>query len=891
MRVRFMIGIWLLCVLTLVPTFAQSDEIVISLAVQDYELDDYRKTIIPQFEAENPGIRVHLDTTGGYNDLYWNEDTEYYLDAVYDLAHRTDVFGVNQYLQRDATRTGYILDLAPLARSDMSLNQADYYPNLWESFTWDGGIWAIPSSFDPYVVLYDTEAFNQAGLPYPDASWDIYDYSNAIRSLSNINPDGTVEKLAVDFYYNNSQEYFLLALLNNGIYNDNGLQLNAGQVQPLLDEWQALADEGYFNSKREESGSSGVVIISATGQQDIAPMVIAPVTMAGFLGTDNTNIGVSLLPNAYSAIDTIGYAVSAGTQYPEASYNLAKFIANHPIVIRNEFLGRSANRNVDTTNIDDEIQFNILDMLDPVIMAQAEEAFNNTRPATEAHFFSYVSQLFLQMMYGADGVDPDRETYTLEDIGTKIDERLQQAGERANTPIAVNPPPAKVELAPGQVALNFFTSTNMSPFPYQEQWDRFISDFVASDPTVGHVNLDTSYIQNLESAVERYDCFYVSDTSLINSSSNLSLLLSLDPFISTDPNNVSQDWVTGALDRTQFNGQTYGFPLTLRPENLIYKPEMFQQANAGDPLVSWTISDFENALWALQSTMENDEEPFQPMLFNTQHLFMLMIAYGGNPFDLSVSPPRFDFTNEATVNATKQVLDLVRNGLMSYTDLAVSGGSMSFSSDDTAPLSISMMGGGSMTMSIMGPSGEIEYIPTYAIPYPSGSLYTPVSYFVGAAYISSSTPYAEECYRFISAISQQEDLFIGEMPALKSLIASPELENSHQTAVVDFYRQFAAQLEQPNTFVLPNTEISYYIGGFSELMWVYQVFDDYVKNGDQVDLTTALAEAQVKMDEQYTCVSGLETDIMTIQTQAEYESYLKDYEACIQQIDPNFTMP
>jgi ABC-type glycerol-3-phosphate transport system substrate-binding protein len=887
MRYRLMIGM-LLCLLTIVPIFAQSDEIVISLAIQEYELSDYRENIIPQFEAENPGIRVHLDTTGGYSELYWNENTEWYLDRVAKLASQTDVFLVNQYLQRDATRAGYLLDLAPLVRTDMTINQANYYANTWESFTWDGGIWAIPSFLDTYVLMYDKDAFDVAGLPYPDQSWTVYDYVNAIRSLTTVNPDGTVDVLPIENSFSMSQDPLFLAFLNDGIYDDNGLQLDPSQIQPILDEWQALNDEGYFNVKPLDDGSSGMVI-RASGSVPPSPITILSSTYASFFFGDEVNLGTSLLPNNYVPVDIKGYAVSSGTQYPEASYLLAKYLSNHPLLIANQYMGRAADMTVSLDEV--ESFYNPMSSLPADDLALIESSFNNIRPASEQHFFGYISQLFIQMGYANNDVSSDSEIYTLADVATKIEERLQLASERLNTPVMVNPPPQRVQLAPGEIELKFAVGSTMSPFPYKQQWDSFVSDYVANHPTIGNIALDTGFIQDLETMTSRYDCFYSPDSTILQNNANLSLLLSLDPFLSTDPNNVLQDFVEGVLEQSQINGQTLGFPLTIMPENMIYRPELFQQANAGDPTTSWTVSDFENALWALQGVMENNDPPFQPMLFTTQHLFLLIIAYGGIPFDFSTTPITFDFTDEATVNAVKQVLDLVRNNLMSYAELGNLSGSMSFSSSDSIPLRTETMSMGSVVMMSGEVGEEMEYqLPeVHLIPYPAGSQYAPVSFQVGSAYISASTPYAQECYELISEISQQPNLFIGQMPALSSVINSAELEMAHNTANTAFYRQYEAQLLQPNTFILPTMELAYYSSGLSEIMWVYRVFDDYVKNGDQVDLASALADAQVKMNEQIECVSHL-PDLMTLQTDAEFDDYINGYEACIQQIDPSFTL-
>ncbi len=103
------------------PIFAQGDAVVISLTVSEIMEDLFSDQIISQFEAENPGIRVHLVKTSGFGGVpYGGEDTiEEQLDAVEEYASSADVVMVETTsLSSEITRTGYFLDIYPLVNSD-----------------------------------------------------------------------------------------------------------------------------------------------------------------------------------------------------------------------------------------------------------------------------------------------------------------------------------------------------------------------------------------------------------------------------------------------------------------------------------------------------------------------------------------------------------------------------------------------------------------------------------------------------------------------------------------------------------------------------------------------------------------------------------------------------
>jgi hypothetical protein len=53
---------------------------------------------------------------------------------------------------------------------------------------------------------------------------------------------------------------------------------------------------------------------------------------------------------------------------------------------------------------------------------------------------------------------------------------------------------------------------------------------------------------------------------------------------------------------------------------------------------------------------------------------MLIAAYGGLPFDYRTDPPTLNFTDPATVEAIRQVLDLAKADLIQYETLTMNTG-------------------------------------------------------------------------------------------------------------------------------------------------------------------------------------------------------------------------
>ena len=126
----------------------------------------YITALIEAFKAENPGIAVEIidvpstDYTqklqimlnGGSNvDVFWIKDG----DTTKGLYNRGQLADMSVYSRRDN------LDLA-------------VYNGLAERFIIDGKLIALPASTGYYVLYYNKDIFDRAGIPYPsnNMTWD-----------------------------------------------------------------------------------------------------------------------------------------------------------------------------------------------------------------------------------------------------------------------------------------------------------------------------------------------------------------------------------------------------------------------------------------------------------------------------------------------------------------------------------------------------------------------------------------------------------------------------------------------------------------------------------------------------------------------------------------------
>jgi len=157
------------------------DEQVIYSAIFEWERATYND-LLEAFEEANPGIRVELvsineilgfDPMGGRD---WPSDAESRLLSAADV--------VNLIVSPETIREGLVRDLAPFIEAEPDLHLDDFYTGTLESYQWDGGIWALPTDVNFPLIFFDKDAFDEAGVPYPEMGWSWDDFVATAKTLT-----------------------------------------------------------------------------------------------------------------------------------------------------------------------------------------------------------------------------------------------------------------------------------------------------------------------------------------------------------------------------------------------------------------------------------------------------------------------------------------------------------------------------------------------------------------------------------------------------------------------------------------------------------------------------------------------------------------------------------
>ena len=308
-----------------------------------------------------------------------------------------------------------------------------------------------------------------------------------------------------------------------------------------------------------------------------------------------------MLPGGTAGVTANGFAISSGTQYPEQAYALVKYLTNSVQISNGPADASPARRSLQGVQAPTDTGAQVIVMphqFSPDAQAVVDKALANGFPVSELRYSDYVLNALNDMQ--KNGTDAHTALQTAE--ASAVTNLQTAADQHATTTVLVATPVPEVVLQPGEVALNFGLQAFVQPLPNADEWDKLMSDFAASDPQVGKINLDTTP-GDVSNYAGRDDCFYLGYNAV--PSIDQTTVLNLDPFLDADVSFDRSDLVGNALAMVQKDNHTYALPIVIQPELLRYNSDLFTQDNVPAPTAGWTIDQFNDALHALKPTPDD----------------------------------------------------------------------------------------------------------------------------------------------------------------------------------------------------------------------------------------------------------------------------------------------
>jgi multiple sugar transport system substrate-binding protein len=225
------------------PTDAPAEPVTITMTAWDVSTTPYWQAVVDAYEAQNPNVHVELI------DIPSAEYTDK-ISVMLSGGDETDIITVKDIPQYSAmlTRNQVIPLESNIEKDGLDLS---VYSGAAEELTYEGSIYALPFRSDIWILYYNKDLFDQAGVDYPtnDMTWEEFDqiaremtsgsgadkvygaHFHTWRSCVELATvqDGKNTVIATDYSFMKPMYDMVVGMQDDGIIMDYG-ELRAGSV-------------------------------------------------------------------------------------------------------------------------------------------------------------------------------------------------------------------------------------------------------------------------------------------------------------------------------------------------------------------------------------------------------------------------------------------------------------------------------------------------------------------------------------------------------------------------------------------------------------------------------------------------------------------------------------
>ncbi|WP_257350227.1 ABC transporter substrate-binding protein [Pseudalkalibacillus decolorationis] len=299
---------------------SNDESITITLGFWDEAQANAYETVLKKFEEQNPNINVKLQPTPW--DQYWTK-----LETAASSSVLPDVFWMNGPNFNKYASNGILLPLDKyLEKGKVDLN--NYPQSLVELYTYEKTNYAIPKDFDTIALFYNKEMFDEAGVAYPDDTWDWNKVIEAAKKLTN-KEEGTYGITAT---LNNQAGYY------NTIYQAGGYVLSEDEKESGYDDPNTIKGLKFWTDMiHKHKVSPTLAQMTDTKPQQLfesekVAMIYDGSWMAGVYHESlKEKVDVAVLPKGEkraTVIHGVGHAIAANSKHPDEAWKLLEFLAS-----------------------------------------------------------------------------------------------------------------------------------------------------------------------------------------------------------------------------------------------------------------------------------------------------------------------------------------------------------------------------------------------------------------------------------------------------------------------------------------------------------------------------------------------------------------------------------
>ena len=294
-------------------------------AVWDYATTPYYDALINAYEAANPDVNVEVIDLGSAD---YQTALQIQLSgggSDFDVVAVKDIPGYNNLV-----KAGLLTDLAPLAERDGI--DTSMYGGIVEQVTVGDSFYELPFRSDFWVIFYNKDLFDAAGVSYPTNDMTFEEYDAIARQMTS----GSGASKVYGAHYHTWRSAIQLFGILDGQHQitDGGdySYLKPYYEMPLAQQRDGIVQD-YATLKTSNIHYTGVFYNESVAMMNMGSWFIASLIAANESGqSDATNWGIVKYPHAEgvepgTTLGTItALAIPASTPQQEAAWDFVKFV-------------------------------------------------------------------------------------------------------------------------------------------------------------------------------------------------------------------------------------------------------------------------------------------------------------------------------------------------------------------------------------------------------------------------------------------------------------------------------------------------------------------------------------------------------------------------------------
>ena len=294
----------------------------LTFAVWDFSQNSYLSAIISAFEAQHPDVKIEIQDSPA-------ADYITKLNTQLNGGDDVDLFLIKE---SDKSKTfydrGQLTNLTPYIEAD-GIDMSTYNGTD-ANFIFDGNTYAMPVRTDQYVLFYNKDIFDAAGVPYPDNDMTWTEFEDLAAQLTS--GSGATKKYGAYFHSWN-------ACVQNWGVQDGKHSIMSGEYsffKPYYEMVLRMQEAGTCMSFAQIQ-ASGLSYTDVFAQGNIAmlPMgswLIQTMIQRNRTGESSVNWGVAVIPhaedvpNGYTVGATTPICINNASQNKDLAWEFVKFM-------------------------------------------------------------------------------------------------------------------------------------------------------------------------------------------------------------------------------------------------------------------------------------------------------------------------------------------------------------------------------------------------------------------------------------------------------------------------------------------------------------------------------------------------------------------------------------